>query len=68
MTVHVFGASSSPDCSNFALKQTATDHRGACSEAAIHVVQDGFYVDDMLTSTDTVDSAKQLVKEVNLLC
>ena len=47
LTVHVFGATSSPSIANYALKQTVADHP-EYSEAAKDSVLRNFYVDDFL--------------------
>ena len=57
MVVHPFGASSSPSCANFCLKQTAREfghlYPSMISGAALH----NFYVDDCLVSVLTVKEA-----------
>ena len=64
MKVHIFGAKDSPCCANYALRRVALDqeHKG---ELAIHTIMRNFYVDDMLTSVDDVESAIHLS---NRLC
>ncbi|XP_038064667.1 uncharacterized protein LOC119745243 [Patiria miniata] len=66
MTVHVFGAVSSPSCANYALKKTADDHAG-CEEIA-HIIHRNCYVVDCLCSTPTVSKAGQLVKGLTETC
>ena len=68
MTVHLFGATSSPSCANFALKQTANDFEGEYSEQAANFMRNDFYVDDGLKSVDTAASAVELVKNVKAMC
>ena len=68
MTVHLFGATSSPGCSNFALKATANDNETELGTAAAEFVRRDFYVDDGLTSVDTVEEAIELVKNVKEMC
>lgn len=46
MLVHLFGATSSPSCSNFALRKTAADNESLFSEPVILSVRRNFYVDD----------------------
>ena len=53
MTVHNFGATSSPSCANYALKRTATDNKEQHSAEVSEVIQHNFYVDDMLKSVST---------------
>ena len=67
MKVHIFGAVSSPGCSNYALKRTATDFSEAYPEAS-KLLKNNFYVDDLLGSAPTNAEAKRLVSEVEELC
>jgi hypothetical protein len=64
--VHLFGATSSPSCANFALKRTAEEH--GVSALAIECVKNNFYVDDCLKSTSDVRTAANLMKEVKTTC
>ena len=59
MEVHLFGATSSPSCCNFALKRTAEDNKGEFPEEVVRTVKRNFYVDDCLKS---VKSAKNAVE------
>ena len=68
MTVHLFGATSSPSCGNFALKQTANDFEGEYGEQAANSIRNDFYVDDSLKSVPTTASAVELVKNVKAMC
>lgn len=55
MNVHVFGATSSPACANYALKQTAEQ----CEhEEVAHIIQHDFYVDDCLYSSSFARNTK----------
>ena len=63
MTVHLFGATSSPGCANFALKKLASDYQAFFSEDVFNFVQENFYVDDGLFSCSSVDQASQLVED-----
>ena len=67
MTVHLFGATSSPSCANFALKQTANDFEGEYGEQAAEFIRKDFYVDDGLKSVPTTASAVELVKNVKAM-
>ena len=60
MQVHLFGATSSPSCTVYALKRTASDNRDLYEEDVIKTVERNFYVDDCLKSVSTEDSAIQL--------
>ena len=55
MTVHLFGAKSSPTCANFALRKTATDNADQFDEDAVGTVIPNFYVDDCLKSVRDED-------------
>ena len=59
LNVHLFGATSSPFCANFALRRTAEDF---CSDHSIQrVIDENFYVDDCLVSVDDINEARRLV-------
>ncbi|XP_003724582.2 uncharacterized protein LOC100890015 [Strongylocentrotus purpuratus] len=65
MNVHVFGATSSPACANYALKQTAEQ----CEHDEVaHIIQHDFYVDDCLYSSSTVEKAVELSKGLQATC
>lgn len=48
MIVHLFGATSSPSCANYALRKTAQDYKGLYNTEVINTVLKNFYVDDCL--------------------
>ena len=64
MTVHLFGVTSSPSCTNFALKQTANDFKVEYGEQAANFMPNDFYVDHGLKSVATAASAVELVRNV----
>ena len=68
MTVHLFGATSSPGCSNFALKSTANDNEEEIGSAAANFLREDFYVDDGLKSVPSVHEAVKLIKDVKEMC
>ena len=68
MTVHLFGATSSPGCANFALKTTADQYEETCGNAAADFIRKNFYVDDGLKSVPSVEQAKELIKNTKSLC
>ncbi|XP_028413668.1 uncharacterized protein LOC114536524 [Dendronephthya gigantea] len=68
MTVHLFGAASSPGCSNFALKSAADDNEETVGEEAAKFLRRNFYVDDGLKSVSTVNAAVQLIHDVKEMC
>ena len=67
MTVHLFGATSSPSCANFALHRTAEDY-GAWSREASETIRNNFYVDDVLKSVEDEETAIRLLKELKDMC
>ncbi|CAG2252827.1 unnamed protein product [Mytilus edulis] len=68
MTVHLFGATSSPSCSNYALQNTAKENKDRFDSLVIDTLTKNMYVDDCLSSTDTEESAISLIKNVTELC
>ena len=67
MCVHVFGATSSPSCCTFALRESAESQRGQYDDDVINTVLRNFYVDDCLRSVPTVQDACRLVPELTRL-
>ena len=65
---HLFGATSSPSCANFALKKTADDYEEEFGAQAANFIRHNFYVDDGLKSVPTVEEALNLVKNVKQMC
>ena len=65
MTVHLFGAVSSPSCCNFALKRSADDNKEDFGPEVSDTVKENFYVDDLLKSTA---SEKQAIETSHQLC
>ena len=67
MVVHPFGATLSPSCANFCLKQTAREfghlYPSMISEAVLH----NFYVDDCLFSVSTVKEAVAMQQKLTKL-
>ena len=68
MTVHLFGAASSPGCSNFGLKKTATDNECEFGSDAAEFIRKYFYVDDGLKSVATVSEATSLIENTKSIC
>ena len=68
MNVHVFRATSSPGCSNYALKKTSLDYKEVCGSKASETLDRNLYVDDMLKSAKSEEEAVELVKDVKLTC
>ena len=68
MTVHLFGAASSPGCSNFALESAADDNENSLGSAVAEFLRRDFYVDDGLKSVPTTEEAVQLVYDAKEMC
>ena len=68
MTAHVFGGSSSPSCSNFALRKTAKDNEEIYGKNVTRILERNFYVDDMLKSFSTAEEAIIMIQKVKELC
>ena len=68
MCVHVFGGTSSPSCSNYALKKAVVDGKPKFGKEAAETLQNNFYVDDLLKSADDENKAIKLIQEVKAIC
>ncbi|XP_078665802.1 uncharacterized protein LOC144908142 [Branchiostoma floridae x Branchiostoma belcheri] len=68
MKVHVFGATSSPSCANYALKRIAEDCKGQYNDEVLESLRKNFYVDDLLKSTSTVEEGGNLAKGMQEAC
>ena len=68
MSVHLFGALSSPSCANFALRQTATDNEQEFGSETAAVLKNDFYVDDLLKSVDDENEAVSMICKVQKMC
>ena len=68
MTVPLFGAGSSPGCSNFALKRTAEDGEREFGARAAEALKKNFYVDDAVKSVPTEKDAIELIQAVKGMC
>ena len=67
MTVHLFGAVSSPSCANFAMRRNAEDHRHEFSPDVVSTVLKNFYVDDCLKPLPSAAVAIKHVEELRRL-
>jgi len=65
MTRHIFGATDSPSCCNYALKRTADDYQNLYSKDAVVAVKRDCYVDDLCKSVPDTEQAITLVGEVS---
>lgn len=68
MMVHIFGATSSPSCANYALRRTAEENRSKSSPEAVSTVLENFYVDDCLKSVATETQGMELYTDLTELC
>lgn len=68
MKVHLFGATSSPSCANFALRKCAEDYRHLYGEETVDKLLHCFYVDDCLVSVATEKEAVLLYENLVSLC
>ena len=68
MTVHLFGATSSPGCANLALRTAADDGVNEFGAKAASFIKENFYVDDGLKSVPTVPEAIELIKSSTEMC
>lgn len=68
MVVHLFGATSSPSCANFALRKCAEDNRTQSNIQAVDTVLRNFYVDDCLKSVPSEEEAVSLYQTLLAVC
>ena len=68
MCAHVFDATSSARCSNYALRRTVVENEAVFGQAAANALHYNFYVDDLLKSIKDLDSSKQLVRDAINMC
>ena len=68
MTVHLFGAVSSPACANFALKRTANDNEEDLGVEPANFLRKDFYVDDGLKSVPTIEETVSLIRQTKEMC
>ena len=61
MTVHLFGATSSPGCANFGPRKIAEDNENRYGTEVANFIKRDFYVDDGLKSVATVPEAVSLI-------
>ena len=66
MEVHLFGATSSPSCSNFALRRTADDNKGEFTDEVVKTVMRNVYVDNC-TCLKSVKSSENAVEVADQL-
>ena len=64
MLVHIFGATDSPCCANFAVKCVARDNKERCSRVASESMLKSFYADNLPKSVITTEETVNLAKEI----
>ncbi|XP_078486483.1 uncharacterized protein LOC144744964 [Ciona intestinalis] len=64
MRVHVFGATSSPSCAGFALRQVAEDNEKVARAEVLNAIRNNFYVDDCLLSVAPTADAVELALDL----
>ena len=67
MTVHLFGAKSSPSCATFCLRETAREFGKHFDPIVMETVLKPFYVDDCLTGAETEEAAVKLIQDLRSL-
>jgi len=67
MQVHLFGATSSPSCAAFCLRQTAIDFGDQFDPNVAEIVRQNYYVDDCLCCTSSLEEAKVIVQQLTEL-
>lgn len=68
MTVHLFGATSSPSCACFALRKTAEDSHDIFPVEVIDTVNRNFYMDDLLKSLPSEEDTVTMVNNLRAIC
>ena len=68
MTVHLFGATSSPSCANFVLRKCAEDQSRQFKAEVVQTVLQNFYVDDCLKSVTTDEAAMSMCQDLIRIC
>ena len=64
MTVHLFGATSSPSCAAFCLREVANEFGNLFEPNVSKNVRQSFYVDDFLAGARNCEKAIKLVKNM----
>ena len=67
MLTHIFGATSSPSCANFPLRQTAIEFGQLYNPSIAEIVHHNFYVDDCLVSFSSVKETIAAQRELKEL-
>ena len=68
MTVHLFGAASSPSVANYALRRIADDASCEYSERVRKILHENFYVDDCLVTSESGKILYETARDLKKLC
>ena len=68
MNAHVFDGASSPSCSNYALRPTATDNEDEFGKEVAVSLENKFYVDGLFKSGNMVKDATSIFHNVIAMC
>ncbi len=68
MTVHLFGAVLSPNCTCFAPRKTSEDNQHSIDLKVIDTVNKYLYMDDCLKSLPSEEESIQMAKDLPPLC
>ena len=68
MCVHFFGGASSPSCSSYALRETASDNQEEYGNDVAETLRKNFYVDGLPKSGNICELASKLVDDVRQMC
>ncbi len=68
MNIHLFGAASSSACANYGLKNIANQMADENQQKAAEFIKRDFYVDDGITSIQSIDDGVKLIKDAQEIC
>lgn len=68
MVVHLFGATFSQSCANFALQRCAEDNKEFFSQQVFETIMHSFYVDDLLTFVASEQETIDLYEDLRKIC
>ena len=68
MKVHMFCATSSCSCCNYALQRIAVDNGEIYHPDVVTMLQQNFYVDDLMKSVNDVKTAIRLLYDIIRMC
>jgi hypothetical protein len=68
LTVHLFGAASSPSCANFTLRRSFEESIDPLSDREIETLKRSFYMDDFLFASDSPSQALDVAQKAVKAC